>query len=67
METIKDSRYLIARANYRKTCTDLRDGVLSQSWHESNDHLRLMGVGITGACKLGISEVTNIKCQSLEI
>ena len=45
---LKTAAYLIARANYRQTCTDLRDGVLSQSWHESNDHLRLMGVGITG-------------------
>ena len=45
---LKAAAYLIARANFRQTCTDLRDGVLSQSWHESNDHLRLMGVGITG-------------------
>lgn len=39
---------LVARANYRQTCVDFRDGVLQPSWHETNDYLRLMGVGITG-------------------
>ena len=39
---------LVARANYRQTCVDFRDGILQPGWHESNDYLRLMGVGITG-------------------
>lgn len=38
----------IARANYRQTCVDLRDGVLQDTWHQNNDFLRLCGVGITG-------------------
>ncbi len=39
---------LIARANYRQTCVNLKDGVLSEKWHETNQFLRLCGVGITG-------------------
>lgn len=39
---------LVARANYRQTCVNFKDGVLQPGWHESNDYLRLMGVGITG-------------------
>lgn len=38
----------IARANYRQTCVELRDGILQDSWHQNNDFLRLCGVGITG-------------------
>lgn len=40
--------YLIARANYRQTCVDLRDGVLQPTWHQVNDALRLCGVSLTG-------------------
>ena len=39
---------LLARANYRQTCVNLKDGVLSKTWHEANDFLRLCGCGITG-------------------
>ena len=39
---------LIARANYRQTCVWLKDGVLSDRWHETQEFLRLCGVGITG-------------------
>ena len=39
---------LIARANYRQTCVDLRDDILQTAWHENNEFLRLCGVGITG-------------------
>ena len=39
---------LVSRANYRQTCVSFKDGVLQPGWHESNDYLRLMGVGITG-------------------
>jgi adenosylcobalamin-dependent ribonucleoside-triphosphate reductase len=39
---------LVARANYRQTCVDLRDGILQSAWHENNEFLRLCGVGITG-------------------
>lgn len=43
--------FLAARANYRQTCVNLRDGVLSDSWHELNEFLRLTGVGLTGIVK----------------
>lgn len=47
-ETFKQYVYFIARANYRQTCVNLKDGFLQDSWHESNDFLRLCGVGLTG-------------------
>lgn len=40
--------HLAARANYRQTCVDLRDGILQEAWHMNNDFLRLCGVGLTG-------------------
>lgn len=43
-----DAIYLIARANYRQTLVDLRDGILPPIWHENNEFLRLCGVGLTG-------------------
>lgn len=43
--------YLSGRANYRQTCVNLRDGILSDAWHELNEFLRLCGVGITGIVK----------------
>lgn len=39
---------LIARANYRQTCVDLRDGVLQEKWHLNQDFLRLCGVSMMG-------------------
>lgn len=42
---------LAARANYRQTCVDLRDGILQEAWHLNNDFLRLCGVGITGVVR----------------
>ncbi len=42
---------LIARANYRQTVVDLRDGILQESWHLNNEFLRLCGVGVTGIAK----------------
>lgn len=39
---------LMARANYRQTCVDLRDGVLQEAWHLNNEFLRLCGVSLTG-------------------
>lgn len=43
-----DAIRIVARANYRQTCVDLRDEVLQTSWHELNMFLRLCGVGMTG-------------------
>jgi len=43
--------YLIARANYRQTCVNLDDGILEKEWHQTNESLRLCGVGATGICQ----------------
>lgn len=40
--------HIAARANYRQTCVNLRDGILQESWHLNNEFLRLCGVGLTG-------------------
>lgn len=40
--------YIIARANYRQTLVELRDGILTKEWHQNNEFLRLCGVSITG-------------------
>jgi ribonucleoside-triphosphate reductase (formate) len=42
---------LIARANYRQTLVNLRDGILQDAWHQTNEYLRLCGVGITGVVR----------------
>lgn len=39
---------IIARANYRQTVVDFRDGILQESWHLNNEHLRLCGVSLMG-------------------
>jgi len=43
--------YLAARANYRQTCVNLKDGILQEAWHLNNAFLRLCGVGLTGIAK----------------
>ena len=40
--------YIMGRANYRQTCVDLRDSVLSPEWHQTNEALRLCGMSLTG-------------------
>lgn len=47
-EELCETVWIMGRANYRQTCVNLKDGVLSDSWHELNEYLRLCGVGITG-------------------
>lgn len=39
---------IISRANYRQTVVNLEDGILSPGWHQTNEALRLCGVGLTG-------------------
>jgi adenosylcobalamin-dependent ribonucleoside-triphosphate reductase len=46
MTLLRRVLWLNARANYRQTCVDFRDGVLQSSWHEVNQHLRLCGTGV---------------------
>jgi len=45
---LKRAVELAARACYRQTCVDLRDGILQEAWHLNNAFLRLCGVGLTG-------------------
>lgn len=46
--TLTNTVRLLARANYRQTLVDLRDGILQEAWHINNQNLRLCGVGLTG-------------------
>ena len=39
---------MAARANYRQTLVNLKDGILQEAWHLNNEFLRLCGVGLTG-------------------
>lgn len=50
---LKEAIRLAARANYRQTCVNLKDGVLSDAWHLNNEFLRLCGVGLTGIARRG--------------
>lgn len=43
--------WLLARMNYRQTLVNLRDGVLQDAWHQTNENLRLCGVGVTGIAR----------------
>lgn len=43
--------WLLARMNYRQTLVNLRDGVLQDAWHQTNENLRLCGVGVTGVAR----------------
>lgn len=40
--------HILARANYRQTCVNLKDGILQEAWHLNNEYLRLCGVSLTG-------------------
>jgi len=42
---------IVARANYRQTCVNLRDGILQEAWHLNNEFLHLCGVGLTGIAR----------------
>lgn len=48
---LQEAVRLAARANYRQTCVDLRDGILQEAWHLNNYFLRLCGVGVTGIAR----------------
>lgn len=48
---LHEATRLAARANYRQTCVNLKDGVLQEAWHLNNYFLRLCGVGLTGIAK----------------
>ena len=58
---LHDAIRLAARANYRQTCVDLRDGVLQEAWHLNNEFLRLCGVGLTGIARRGDLSAYNLR------
>jgi ribonucleoside-triphosphate reductase len=47
-QALERAIWTMARANYRQTCVDLKDGVLQPRWHQTNEALRLCGVSLTG-------------------
>jgi adenosylcobalamin-dependent ribonucleoside-triphosphate reductase len=53
----------VARANYRQTCVDFRDGVLQEAWHLNNEFLRLCGASCTGIAKR--DDITEYEWKSL--
>jgi ribonucleoside-triphosphate reductase len=56
--------WLMARANYRQTLVNLRDGILQDAWHENNEALRLCGVSLTGLAQrpdLGYYELRQLR------
>lgn len=55
---------IIARANYRQTVVDFRDGLLQESWHLNNEHLRLCGVSLMGTA--GRRDMTQYDYRQLE-
>ncbi len=50
-EGMHRAMYLLARANYRQTLVNLRDGILQDSWHQNNEYIRLCGIGLTGIAR----------------
>jgi len=59
---------LAARANYRQTLVELKDGILQEAWHLNNEFLRLCGVGLTGIAQredLSIYDIDAMKRVSV--
>lgn len=56
MSLMRKVQYYLARANYRQTCVDLRDGILQEKWHTNNDFYRLCGVGLTGIVQANLED-----------
>ena len=57
---------IMARANYRQTCVDLRDGILQEAWHVNNEFLRLCGVGLTGVAQRPDLEACDLQVMRRE-
>jgi len=51
------AHWIMARANYRQTLVDMRDGVLQLQWNDNNRLLRLCGVSPTGIMGSDIHKV----------
>ena len=63
MAGLRRAIYIMARANYRQTCVDLRDGILQEAWHVNNAFLHLCGVGLTGIVRSDLTPHDYIQLQ----
>lgn len=59
--------YLTGRANYRQTCVNLNDGILTENWHYNNDFFRLCGSGITGVVQSNLTDNEFKRCSNAAI
>jgi ribonucleoside-triphosphate reductase len=55
---------IVARANYRQTVVDFRDGILQEAWHLNNEHLRLCGVSLMSVA--GRTDMRSYEYRRLE-
>lgn len=60
---LREAIRIAARANYRQTCVNLKDGILQEAWHLNNYFLRLCGVGLTGIARR--SDLSDYEYQEL--
>jgi ribonucleoside-triphosphate reductase (formate) len=67
LSLMRKVQYFLARANYRQTCVDLRDGILQESWHTNNAFYRLCGVGLTGIVQTDINAYMANELQRIAI
>lgn len=66
MAGLQRTLYVAARANYRQTCVNLRDGILQEAWHLNNEFLRLCGVGLTGIAQRDDLSEYDLKSMQLQ-
>jgi ribonucleoside-triphosphate reductase len=66
MAGLQRTLYIAARANYRQTCVNLRDGILQEAWHLNNEFLRLCGVGLTGIAQRDDLSEYDLKAMQLQ-
>lgn len=55
---------IVARANYRQTVVDFRDGILQEAWHLNNEYLHLCGVSAMGIA--GRPDMKSYEWRTLE-
>lgn len=60
---LREAIKIAARANYRQTCVNFKDGILQEAWHLNNQFLRLCGVGLTGIARR--SDLSDYEYQEL--
>jgi ribonucleoside-triphosphate reductase len=63
-QELERAAFIIARANYRQTVVDFRDGILQEAWHLNNEHLRLCGVSLMSVA--GRTDMRSYEYRKLE-